>query len=914
MYPRSTLTFLLIILPSLVLMGQDLQKVIRDADLATGSYQWSADTTYLLDGYVFLESGGQLNIPPGTTIRAKTSPSTGDLTSALVIARGAQLIAEGTPIEPIIFTAESDDLSDPADLTHEDRGLWGGLIILGAAPVKDTIDASIITSHHVFPNTEERASYGGEDLMSSSGRLQCVSVRFAGANTGASQFAGISLAGVGSGTSFDSIEVHASAGDGFEFIGGNVDSKNLASSFNGDDCFDWSMGFVGRGQFWFGLQGDDLADCAFEGRDPFSNPVIYNFTLIGSGANSAAQNPLAIRLSDGSGGQFGMGIITDFPRKGIEVEDLPGDDDSYAKISSGDVAFKANIFSDFGRALIFDAIDGLIATTAESEDPLAEVLRLHLEDSNYLEEEYLPFISRKQNQFLYPDDRIDGSDPNYPSSYPSDEFFIRSLGIICSGPGAFMTDGAWWLRYWTHLDQNKYLMHPCAADFYFYQPQRLNQDTFIISCENIDLQDYYYLCRNSFCGTAMQTLAVAMRSKRKKKKSLEIDLQTRCYVQELVYEGVETWIDERNLQVFVLDTFEFTLTALVTDSIPPQLILAPCDTCAAGIAAFTVDCDSAWIADFDSMQINAAVTQYTWTGADRCGNESTLQVERDQNAAQEIWYQDLDGDGFGNEEIWLAWKGHLPGYSLTPGDCNDADENINPGVIENPLDNIDNSCSGASNIEVCFQSDALLVQDSCQFQDFQIHPSSLEANSYAACIGLADYFDGDVWFTISAPLNGRLRLEISADLYLYNMQLYRGGCDGLETIECTQERVIESDALVPEELLYLQIVLGRQSSGTLSLCASTDQSTDVDDQGISPIRVFPNPTSGNFQVLLDDHEKVKKILLTNLVGQVVREWNPSQDEIASGLIEINLSNQPAGPYFLRVKTAKGTGTAKILKW
>ncbi|MEZ4985496.1 MAG: hypothetical protein R2795_10740 [Saprospiraceae bacterium] len=113
------------------------QIVVTDADLGNGIYTWTSDNVYLLDGYVFLEEGGRLNIEPGTRIEAKGSPSNGvDPSSALIIARGAQIFAVGTANEPIVFTAEGEDGTFDA---IEDRGSWGGLIIRGVPKSAKTV-------------------------------------------------------------------------------------------------------------------------------------------------------------------------------------------------------------------------------------------------------------------------------------------------------------------------------------------------------------------------------------------------------------------------------------------------------------------------------------------------------------------------------------------------------------------------------------------------------------------------------------------------------------------------------------------------------------------------------------------------------------------------------------------------------
>ena len=105
---------------------------ITDSDI-TGDTYWTADNEYLMDGYVYVEDGETLTIEAGTVVRGKQTPTTGDQESALIVARGGKIFAEGTAENPIIFTADIDDISISDDLTFEDRGLWGGVIILGRA-------------------------------------------------------------------------------------------------------------------------------------------------------------------------------------------------------------------------------------------------------------------------------------------------------------------------------------------------------------------------------------------------------------------------------------------------------------------------------------------------------------------------------------------------------------------------------------------------------------------------------------------------------------------------------------------------------------------------------------------------------------------------------------------------------------
>ena len=136
---------LLSLIFSLALSAQTIV-VVKDDDLGTDTVNWTKDNEYHLDGYVILENGGVLNIEAGTVIKGLASPTTGDISSALIIARGAKIYARGTADEPIIFTAEFDNVADPSDLTKNDRGLWGGVLLLGSGVVKNSGGFSITTA------------------------------------------------------------------------------------------------------------------------------------------------------------------------------------------------------------------------------------------------------------------------------------------------------------------------------------------------------------------------------------------------------------------------------------------------------------------------------------------------------------------------------------------------------------------------------------------------------------------------------------------------------------------------------------------------------------------------------------------------------------------------------------------------
>ena len=232
------------------ILAEDI--IITSADI-DGATVWTSDNTYILTEVVYVEDQETLTIQAGTVIKGQ--PGTGAETKALVVAPGGKIFANGTPSHPIIMTAEADDVFDPWDLGMFDRGLWGGLILLGKAPLNSPIGTSPITdSIEGLPVGDPRNVFGGSDENDNSGVLRFVSVRHAGSRISPNnEVNGVTFGGVGRGTLVEYVETYATADDGFEWFGGTVDSRYLVSAFNDDDCFDYDQGFRGRGQPGWGV-------------------------------------------------------------------------------------------------------------------------------------------------------------------------------------------------------------------------------------------------------------------------------------------------------------------------------------------------------------------------------------------------------------------------------------------------------------------------------------------------------------------------------------------------------------------------------------------------------------------------------------------------------------------------------------
>jgi hypothetical protein len=362
----------------------------------------------VMNGPFFVEDGCILTILPGVIVRGQPRTAaiqegvTAGTPGVLIVTQTGRLIANGNATNPIAMTTAAidnndDDVADgrgvvcPTCATPWSSGdtflddtpktaplapldgngdgnlsLWGGLVVLGSAPTNNADKCGGVPYGEctveglTFPGfAATRAEYGGVLPHDNSGSLQYVSVRHAGDELGAdNELNGISLGGVGDGTTIDHVEAYSNFDDGFEWFGGTVNGKHLVTAFVGDDMFDMDEGYTGVNQFLFGVMpffnqndtgpfGSASGDkaCELDGDNykpddplklgnantrinadntvvdptpwPFSNPAIYNMTIIGSTPpsgqhftpTSVASDNLGIQVRQGFAGEIYNTIV-----------------------------------------------------------------------------------------------------------------------------------------------------------------------------------------------------------------------------------------------------------------------------------------------------------------------------------------------------------------------------------------------------------------------------------------------------------------------------------------------------------------------------------------------------------------------------------------------------------------------------
>ena len=276
-------------------------------------YRFRGQTEVGVDG----TSNVTLTIAPGVVLAADASESSNDL---LLVNRGSKLNAVGTADAPIVFTAQQNLVNN--GVSDATQGLWGGVILLGRAPTAvcatgtgpNDAGGTSTTCQQAIEGVTGRF-YGGTSQADSSGTLQYVQIRYTGiAISEGNELQGLTLGGVGSGTTIDHVQSHNSSDDGVEIFGGTVNLKYFVVTGADDDGFDVDNGWRGFMQFIIAAQkaGGSTADSFATEIDSNGSedllPRTYgryaNFTFI-----QTTSAPSAIRLRGGADFAFVNGVV-----------------------------------------------------------------------------------------------------------------------------------------------------------------------------------------------------------------------------------------------------------------------------------------------------------------------------------------------------------------------------------------------------------------------------------------------------------------------------------------------------------------------------------------------------------------------------------------------------------------------------
>jgi hypothetical protein len=255
-----------------------------------------------------------LTIRPGVVLYGVTG------TSWLVVNRGNRIQAVGSATSPIVFTSRDNVLG----LANDDsQGQWGGVVLLGRAPITDCTVAPAappgsVTCERQTEGAVDPAYFGGATANDNSGTIDFVQIRYSGyVLSGNSELQSLTLGGVGSATVIRHFQSHNSSDDGFEIFGGRPSMRHIVVTGADDDNVDVDTGYQGTIQHVIAVQkSSGAADSmieqdsanALEDNTPRTHMKLANFTFVHR--NPASGNNAAMLFRGKSDATLVNGVVT----------------------------------------------------------------------------------------------------------------------------------------------------------------------------------------------------------------------------------------------------------------------------------------------------------------------------------------------------------------------------------------------------------------------------------------------------------------------------------------------------------------------------------------------------------------------------------------------------------------------------
>lgn len=445
----------------------------QDTTLPQGS-EW------LIDGVTYVAPGVTLTIEPGVTVYAEDEDA--ELASALIVTSGATINAVGTPENPIVFTSVQ---AQTQELDHNDVGLWAGIILLGDAVINaDATEADnlanpdlVLTNlieglnpigRHGLDLATETAylTYGGTNDEHNGGTMQYVSIRHTGISlTGedGDEIQGLTLGGVGSGTTLENIEVFVSGDDGIEIFGGTANLRNIVLAYAEDDTLDIDQGYRGMGQniviiqsaftdiFGEGRDGDsggewDGADTP-ETNTPAALGVFSNMTFV----SNAPGDGRAVRIRNGGANQVWNSLFLDY-EEWLQFDNNTDNDIVQDAVADGKSAFVGNIIESAAHTALNDVL--IDANDFDGVDAVA-LISAAANNNNVVADAGVPLTREAGGKVV-----LGGPQPGSAALNPDNVVALPDNGFFTAvnHVGAFDGFSNW--AAWTFSAKNGYLVIP----------------------------------------------------------------------------------------------------------------------------------------------------------------------------------------------------------------------------------------------------------------------------------------------------------------------------------------------------------------------------------------------------------------------------------------------------------------------
>ena len=232
-------------------------------------YTLDPAVNYSLTGAFVVSKGAKLIIPAGTSIVANASNGA-ETETYIAVMMGSKIQIEGTADQAVVMRSPN---GNPGD--------WGGLTICGRAVTTEGAPATAEVGNF---------QYGGSNPADNSGSISYLVIIGAGAAINPeSEYNGLTLYAVGSGTTVNNVALINGSDDGVEFFGGSVSLSNLYLENNEDDAIDWTEGWDGAVNNAYVKHTISNFSTVVEADGVNNNPRINNLTAVSTHPGIALQ-------------------------------------------------------------------------------------------------------------------------------------------------------------------------------------------------------------------------------------------------------------------------------------------------------------------------------------------------------------------------------------------------------------------------------------------------------------------------------------------------------------------------------------------------------------------------------------------------------------------------------------------------
>jgi hypothetical protein len=364
-------------------IAEAVPDVIVVSGLITANQTWTEDNIYELAGRVIVGDGVTLTINAGTVVKGREGQ--GINASVLMVARGGKLNAIGTAAKPIIMTSVLDNIM-PGQVSgtifnEDDRGKWGGLVILGKAPI--SVAGATEKQIEGVPAGVIEGLYGGDVPTDNSGTIKFVSIRHGGTVIAeGNEINGLTLGGVGSGTVISDIEIFANVDDGVEFFGGSVNVSNILIAYQGDDGVDIDQAYSGTVDGFYVIHGGDTDEgLEIDGPEGTANATgkftLKNGTLKGDPSKAGDVSSLADFKSSAQGTVENVVFTGYTAGKKLKIAArynagcTPGSTDAFSNLIADELTFTTTQFTGYAVS-VYSATTANCATPPGADQTAAE--------------------------------------------------------------------------------------------------------------------------------------------------------------------------------------------------------------------------------------------------------------------------------------------------------------------------------------------------------------------------------------------------------------------------------------------------------------------------------------------------------------------------------------------------------------